>query len=797
MAGKRDVFGQAMTRGHSAAWDQNWDKAIAYYRAALTEFPDDPNALTSLGFALLQSDKLDEALKVYQRAASLSPGDPVAPEKCGEILERLGRLNEAAQVYLVVAEIHLQRRDVHKATDNWSRVVRITPDNLNAHSRLALAYEHGGKTRQAVLEYLEVARIFQRANDTHKALQAANRALQLEPQSQAVREALDKLRQGVALPVPDRPRGTGALRLPGMTGMLAAEPEAASAHRPGSTAILRAAEDSFFAADEAAASPAQKRASPLGAAQEVALAHLAELLFEEDADTSKTAGSVSAITRGASFLKGGGKPNRAQAVMFLGQAINCQSSSDSEAALENYQNALEAGLDHPLVGFMLGALHLELDRPEAAIEHLRPAISREDVGLGAAFGLGEAYRRVGKTNEALISLLEALKQLDLRLVAPQKQDALVEAYESLADSLLRASEQDIAKLVPSLLQFLSGDGWEERAQKARQNLDSAADDGKVTPLADLLTTPGSDRVLESLRRIEAYMRRELWATAMEEAYHALQFSPTYLPVHIRMAEILLAENKPEAANAKYSAVAESYRMRGEHGRAARIMQEVLRLSPLDVNVRTQLIGLLAEQGKIEDALQQYLDLADTYYQLADLETARDTYADALQLAQRSKVNRSWQVRILHQIGDIDLQRLALREALRLYEQIRSLAPEDEKARTALIELYFRLGNTKSAIAELDAYLKQLLAARKVDTATILLEELVNSYPDDMALLARLGRLYQDQGRKADAIAQYDRLGELQLNAGQHPQAAETIRTILALGPEDRAGYEQLLAQIQA
>src|SRR5574341_450583 len=99
MAGKRNLFEQAMTRGHSAAWDQQWDKAMAYYRAALTEFPDDPKALTSLGFAMLQADRPEEALAVYQRAAALTPGDPVAPEKCGEILDRKStRLNSSHQL---------------------------------------------------------------------------------------------------------------------------------------------------------------------------------------------------------------------------------------------------------------------------------------------------------------------------------------------------------------------------------------------------------------------------------------------------------------------------------------------------------------------------------------------------------------------------------------------------------------------------------------------------------------------------------------------------------------------------
>ena len=201
MIGSRENFDQAMRLGHSAAWDQHWDRAIAAYRSALAEFPDDAVALTSLAFGLLQADQLTEALRMYQRAATLNPGDPVAPEKCGEIFERQGRLNDAAQTFMAVAEVHLKRRDVNKAIDNWSRVVRLTPDNLAAHSRLALACERISLTHRAVLEYIEVARIFQRMRDDEKAGAAVTRAQQLEPQSNEARDAFDKLRRGIQLPV--------------------------------------------------------------------------------------------------------------------------------------------------------------------------------------------------------------------------------------------------------------------------------------------------------------------------------------------------------------------------------------------------------------------------------------------------------------------------------------------------------------------------------------------------------------------------------------------------------------------
>jgi predicted Zn-dependent protease len=52
------------------------------------------------------------------------------------------------------------------------------------------------------------------------------------------------------------------------------------------------------------------------------------------------------------------------------------------------------------------------------------------------------------------------------------------------------------------------------------------------------------------------------------------------------------------------------------------------------------------------------------------------------------------------------------------------------------------------------------------------------------------------GRKNEAIAEYDILGEMQLNQGQRNQAIQTIQAILKMKPDNPDGYRQLLAQIQ-
>lgn len=87
MARREDLFDESMRLGHSAAWDLHWDKAIGFYRKALTESPDNPSALTSLGLALFETEQFKEALGVYHKASKVNPDDPIPIEKCAEIFE--------------------------------------------------------------------------------------------------------------------------------------------------------------------------------------------------------------------------------------------------------------------------------------------------------------------------------------------------------------------------------------------------------------------------------------------------------------------------------------------------------------------------------------------------------------------------------------------------------------------------------------------------------------------------------------------------------------------------------------
>ena len=263
-----------------------------------------------------------------------------------------------------------------------------------------------------------------------------------------------------------------------------------------------------------------------------------------------------------------------------------------------------------------------------------------------------------------------------------------------------------------------------------------------------------------------------------------------------MGDLLIREEHTEEAIAKFSAVAQAYSVRGEALQATKILKRVIQLAPMDMNVRKKLIDQLVARGQVDDAIHEYIELADIYYRLAELDMARKTYTTALHVVQQTSADRKWNVDLLRRMADIDLQRLDWKQAIRIYEQIRTLRPDDENARKHLIELSLRMGQPAQATAELESYLSYLQTSNKDAQAVPFVEELLVERPEDAVLRRALAQAYQQAGRIEEAIAQFDAIAESLLDLGKKEEALVVINQILMMNPPNAEQYRQLLMQLQ-
>lgn len=773
MSGDQQAFLSSMNKGHSAAWDQNWSEAVRFYRESLEQFPDDPMALISLGLALLEMEDYEGALTHYIRVSTISPNDPVPYEKMTHIYENMGRIKDAVRSGMQAAEMQLKARDVEKSIESWLHVIMLDPDNLNARSRLAMIYDKLGKKNEAASEYLAAASIMQSAGDRQKAIQAVRYCLQIAPDNIDVQNAMKLLKSNQRLPKPDKPKGGKPLEKNRLANIQQIQTHAEVAD--------------------------QKMMDPVAETQQSALEELAAMLFDSS-DTDVAPGTsgkhgISAITRGTGGLSLE-QADRTRVLLHLGHAIDLHSGGNNKRAAEELQRVLDIGLEKTPVYFMLGLLLAE-ENPSKAVSYLQNALRRPEYAIASYLIIGRINEQENNFQEATTAYLQAYRLADLTTVSSKFVDELKQLYEPILEAQQHETNpNNLMALCQNVRSQLMRADWRDYLQKARTQMPMENEENPPVPLIEMLLHSRSGQIVEALATVRDLSRKEFFRSAMEEAYHALQYAPTYLPLHLQIGDLLVRNGQVEDAIKKYLLVADLYEVRNDVEQAIRVLKRVTLMAPMDISVRHRLIELHTTHNQIDEAISEYMEMGDIQYRLADLDKARASYLSALRLAQQSKTNRKWAVQVLTKIADIDMQRLDWRQALRIFEQLRSIQPEDAASRMQIININLRLGQHPAALKEIDNYVKTLEEMQKTKEVVTFLNELIKEYPDNTDIRRRLMDAFIRYGQTSKAIQQMDKLADLLLDKGEKWEAIEMVEAIIAMNPPNSNQYKMLLQQIK-
>ncbi len=746
----RDEFQQLIQKGYNAAWTNDWKTAADCYQKAVQLMPDEAEGHINLGLAYLNLGQYERALATYKRAIELAPKEPEPIERSADALERIGQLREAAQHYVKVADLYLERRELDRAIDNWERATQLTPGLVGVHAKLAQGYERLGNKQRAIQEYLLLAFNFRRINDIEKAIRAVERALMLDKNNALALNILRALKSGGEVILPD---------------------EILNRKRSSKAAKEEKVEDLFWSPenDKGRVVGEADPLGPIGEALTEALTLLAEHVVEIGLDAS--AGHA---------LK----------------AMSLQRQGSSLEAIAAYREADKAGLRHPAARMCLGGLLVLNDQPKDAITYVADAIMHPRLSAGAMHALGLAYYKLDEQTKATRYLVQSLQAVDTSLsTSDNEAQELQLVYENILAALEGRNKETLRLVNERFIGLLSGKDWKQRIADTRRHISETFMGSDNNSVVDFLASAGSDELAESVTRIDRFIRQGLYTLAMDEAHRAVEQAPFYLPVHVRMAEIMMKEGRIRQAITKYNVVARAYMVRDENQRAASILGEVLDMAPLDIEVRMNLIELLEKEERWSEVVDQYIDLANTYQQLGDFERSNQTLGSAERIARRINAPAKKLAEIKHATAEVHMMRLNTRQAQKVFEEILELIPDDEKALKNLVGIYYTQGNNAEAVKRLDSLLSLYAQKNMVNSMVSMLEDLISQYPDEMALRARVASIYRKLGQNAKAIHHLDALGELQLQAGLNKEAANTIRQIIALKPDRVEEYQKLLSQL--
>lgn len=774
MLEQQNRFEEEMRLGHTAAWDQDWEKAADHYRLALDEKPDELNALVSLGLALYELGSYEQSIGYYSRAIEAAPDDPLAYDRVAQLYEMENQFHEAISPALLASELYLKQGNVAKAIACLARVTRVDAENLPAHARLALIYERTGRTRQSVNEYLVVASLFQHKSSLEQAQQAIEHALELSPASKEAKEAQLLLSNGQLLPKP--------------------VPIEIDLHKVKITKEPTQKAAPF--------EPEFSKNDPIAESHEIAISVLANLVFEQNSngDTpSDLRGTVnSSITSAGNseyFFK---KDSDPQLINYVRQAVDLWSHGSKGAAADELEKAIEKGLDHPAAYFELGSVRSGEDRLESAIRYLQRATLDPNFAMASRLLIARTYRYMGKLSESATNYLEALRLADAQLVPEDQSADMLHMYTPIIEAESKQTDPEAKnRLCDNVESLLVRPGWQNYLLQARGDFQIDVEGVPAIPVGELISNPQGGKIIESVRQINQYARSNHWRSAMEEAFFAIQFAPTYLPLHTYMGELLLKQDNLDEAVDKFEAIAKTYRARGEVLHAIKILRRLIKAAPMDLSARTQLISLLRELGDFDQVIDEQVNLAGVYYNLADLSRAREVYLDAFKTAQNSGADTERKVKILYHLADVELQSLDWKHAEEIYSQILTLKPHDNVATEKLIELKLRLGQEKQAEDDLRDYASFVEVTGKDEDFQAYLDKLVAEYQNILFIRQARASLYQKKGQFVLAIEEYDQIGEMLLDAGDREGAIETIEMILDLDPPNKSQYQDLINSLKS
>jgi Flp pilus assembly protein TadD len=115
------------------------EMAVAEYKEAIEYEPEYPDAHLNLGLTLADQDQVEEAKKEFQLAISLNPQDGFPRHELAALL--------------------MDEGDYRGAIGQLKDVVRLEPDNFEAHLDLGICYAQKGFYAEAERSYLRAAEL--------------------------------------------------------------------------------------------------------------------------------------------------------------------------------------------------------------------------------------------------------------------------------------------------------------------------------------------------------------------------------------------------------------------------------------------------------------------------------------------------------------------------------------------------------------------------------------------------------------------------------------------------------------
>jgi tetratricopeptide (TPR) repeat protein len=748
MAGNRAIFDRAMEQSREAARAGHWDESLKASVRALQEFSQDVGARTSAAVALFHTGKFDQALKAFEGLRAADPQNEFFLEYIARTQRQLGHVDDALAILRTLADAHESQQRTVQAIEAVKEMLDLRPDLDDQRLRLAKLYEHGGAKREAAGEYLILATRFQHADQFDQAAEMAEAALRLDPQSREAKDRLLSLRAAMArqagIEVPDTDRRPGVSGQSAGTGMLRSqqfqvEKLIEQALKKQEAGELDDAVELYEQVLEAGVERADLFYS-LGLLYQERGDHKAAVHVLNRAVIDAEYALSSHFALGTSYRELGQLPQAAQEFEQTIRLVDLQTIGRTEAddLISMYQSTATI---YEEIG--------DIARASSLYATLASFLESKRWGRERAAEFKERSRELAERN-----MFAKLRTMGTGALTPQAEveQAAVEDNQSRPESwgkirpitdFLRNDRQGGTSALSDPVQL---EQFSEPLMML-ESLPAAASDVPATPLP---MEGLADEVADWVRLSGKYLDQGLLEAALDACHDVIHLDTDYLPIHLRMGEIYERQDRPDDALTKYQLLIETYRLRGEQEPAIDVYLRYIELSPDTVNARSKLADLLKSVGRDDEAVAQLIQVANTYFRLAQTNKALEEYRRLLQWAPKNR-----DVHTQYGLALLKLERYEA--ALDQFHRALDLGEADDPLMIARLNMTLALmGDQPSAVWDSLATLVDQLLQQPQAYAAVQAEYRTVMLVVDTAILHYiLGIIQQQAGQHASALLELE------------------------------------------
>lgn len=554
--------------------------------------------------------------------------------RMGEVFERQGRPEDALSKYQLLIDTFRVRGEPERAIDVYFRFIELSPDTINARTRLADLLRNAGRTEEAVDQLVQVAATYARLGQTNKALEEYRRLLQWSPKNREVHSqyglallkleryeaALGEFRRALELGDPNDAVAMARLNI--TLALMGDQPPAVWDSLATVLELLKQRPSEF--------PPVQAEYRSALLTSDAAVLHYILAVIQQHA--SQHSSALLELEQAEALLAD-------EVEALLPPVLVFQAAADSHIALGNAGEALEM-----------------LRKGQAAAGR---AIS--DPGVKHAFAAplskGDLVRRMAEAYAASDDIAGAEQALlEARQLLPYDRAI----YTKLADVYFRQG-----KLNEALAQLEDlATHYEERQQldRAIEMLEYAL---KLSP----------NQIAISSRLARMQLRRGY----LDKGVDGL----------VRAAELQRKAGQLKDAVASLQEAAQVHWMLSDHEKARQMYDRIVQIAPNDVDARQWLALMYTLTSRKGEAIKEKKQIARIFAQQRDFENAIAELHQIIGLDQGD-------LEAYYMLGDMLMRREEFTQALQLYNRMLKMEGIDTERVEALISAASRMLQQRQA-----------------------------------------------------------------------------------------------------